>query len=69
MLQRKVAVLIVVYVLCYLPVLCTLRTGQLVKFYVYFTVKQNISPLHSRTDVSLYKSVTLPYVYLPQGGG
>jgi beta-lactamase regulating signal transducer with metallopeptidase domain len=69
MLQRKVAILIVVYVLWYLPVLCTLRTGNFVKFYVYFTVKQNISPLHSGTDVSLYKPVMLPYVYLPQGGG
>jgi len=69
MLQRKVAVLIVIYVVCYLPVLCTLRPGQFVKFYMYFTVKQTVSPLHSRTDVSLRKPVMLPYVYLPQGGG
>jgi len=38
-------------------------------FFVYFTMKQNVSPLHSRTDVSLHKPVMLPYVYLPQGGG
>jgi len=69
MLQRTFAFLIVKYVLCYLPVLCTLRTGQFVKFHMYFTVKQNVSPLHSITNVSLYKPVMLPSVYIPQGGG